>query len=111
MARLANLAIWLACAAAACASLALMLWDILRHGTTERAWRIAIALDQSANAAARGWPDETLSSRAYRLRAQPKWARWEARINRLFDDPRHCRDSYESERKRRQLPPDMRDET
>ena len=53
-----------------------------------------------------GWPDETLSSRAWRLRAQSN--AWK-RIDRLmFFDPDHCRTSYESELYRKHLPKEYR---
>lgn len=68
----------------------------------------AIALDQLVNAALGGWPDETLSSRAHRLRlcGKPQLANV---IDGLFwFDCDHCRESYESERVGRQLPPELR---
>lgn len=100
--------VWLACALGAAACLAAMLWDIVRHGYTTRAWSIAIALDQAVNAQLRGWPDETLSARAWRLREQPQWARWVERINRVFGDPRHCGAAYQAEAERRQTAPEYR---
>ena len=49
-----------------------------------------------------GWPDETLSARAWRLREQSNaWKRIDAL---MFFDPDHCRTSYESELERKQLP-------
>ena len=72
---------------------------------------VLIALDQLANALAGGWPDETASSRFWR------WHRdgvrsWPCRtldwIARRLGDPDHCRQSYESERLGRQLPPELR---
>jgi hypothetical protein len=76
---------------------------------------ILIALDQLANAVLGGWPDETLSSRAYRWHTSGKrhWPRtWiDAIALRIFRDPDHCRVSYESERAGRQLPPELRPET
>ena len=74
-----------------------------------RSKAILIALDQLVNALAGGWPDETLSSRAWRWSKDGKrdWPR------KLVDgllcwDKDHCRESYESERLRRQLPPELR---
>ena len=73
---------------------------------------VGIAWDQLVNAHFGGWPDETLSSRAYRLskngRHLPRkvidalffWDREGAR--------RHCELSFESERYGRQLPPEAR---
>ncbi|WP_294446802.1 pseudouridine synthase [uncultured Mailhella sp.] len=70
---------------------------------------VLIAADQLVNALLAGWPDETMSSRAWRweqdgVRAWPRRV-----IDRLFWwEPNHCRESYESERTRRQLPPELR---
>ena len=61
------------------------------------------------NALLRGDPDETLSSRAYRmhLKGQPYWG-WLANvIDALFfwqRAPRHCERAYLSEVERRQFP-------
>ncbi|MBQ4132785.1 MAG: pseudouridine synthase [Desulfovibrionaceae bacterium] len=69
-----------------------------------------IALDQLINTLLGGWPDETLSSRAWRweLAERRSWPRW--LIDRLFFwENDHCKDSYLSERLGRQLPPEMRD--
>jgi hypothetical protein len=55
-----------------------------------------------------GFADETLSARAYRLRNKG-WQRQYRLINKLFFNTEdHCKDSYESEEKRRQLPPEYR---
>ena len=80
-------------------------------------WKsVLIALDQLLNAIFGGWPDETISSRAFR------WSRdgvrhWPRRvIDALFfldrdkdKGRRHCELSYLSEQLRLQLPPEMRD--
>ena len=70
---------------------------------------VLIAFDQLINALFGGWPDETLSSRAWRMS-----------INNVRDWPRviidliffleknHCQESYESERLGRQMPPELR---
>ena len=72
---------------------------------------LLIALDQLLNALCGGWPDETLSSRAWRweLSGPRSWPR------KLIDglalilgDRDHCRESFESERLGRQLPPELR---
>lgn len=70
---------------------------------------VAIAVDQLFNALFNGWPDETLSSRAYRLDRDGvrHWPR------KLIDDlfcwqKEHCKSAYESERKGRQRPPELR---
>lgn len=76
-----------------------------------RAKRILIALDQLFNTLLNGWPDETLSSRAWRWDVSGKrgWPR-KAIDCLFFFDPDHCRESYESERLGRQLPPELRRE-
>jgi hypothetical protein len=56
-----------------------------------------------------GWPDETLPSRAWRwkMNSVRKWSR--TLIDGLFFfDREHCRESFESERLGRQLPPEAR---
>lgn len=66
--------------------------------------QVLIALDQFANTLIGGMADETISARAYRK----GWKRREAFINWLFRDPNHCRDSYNSELLRSQLPKSYR---
>ena len=73
---------------------------------------ILIAVDQLANTALGGWPDETLSSRAFR------WAvdgvTWPMRaidaVAAVLGDKRHCERSFDSERLRLQAPPETRGE-
>ena len=70
---------------------------------------VLIAFDQLINALFGGWPDETLSSRAWRMSVDGvrDWPR--ALIDGLFFlEKNHCRESYESERLGRQLPPELR---
>lgn len=69
---------------------------------------VLIGLDQLVNALLGGWPDETLSSRCWRLSlAGRDWPR--RLVDRLlFWDRNHCRESFESERLGRQLPPELR---
>ena len=70
---------------------------------------IAIAVDQLVNAILGGWSDETLSSSAFRMDRDGvrSWPR--KLIDALFFwQDEHCRNSYESERLRRQLPPELR---
>jgi hypothetical protein len=66
--------------------------------------QVLIALDQLANAIIGGMADETISARAYRK----GWKRLESFINWLFRDESHCRDSYNSEMLRSQLPKSYR---
>ena len=70
---------------------------------------VLIALDQLANALLDGWPDETLSSRAWRWE-QNGIRSWPRRIIDVlfFFDPEHCRESFESERTGWQQPPELR---
>ena len=73
-------------------------------------FQVLIAIDQLANAIFAGYADETLSSRAYRhkMDGSRSWPAWI--IDHLFfwqED--HCKEAYESELERNQLPPSMRD--
>jgi len=72
--------------------------------------QVLIAIDQLFNAMFGGWADETLSARCWRKRNDGQG--WEAAY-RLIDllffwQHQHCRQSYESEQKRRQLPAEYR---
>lgn len=75
-------------------------------------WKcVLIAIDQFVNALAGGWPDETISSHAYRLdmAGTRRWPRVMIdRIAACLGDKDHCRVSFESERLGRQLPPEAR---
>lgn len=77
------------------------MWEYIKN--------ILIALDQLLNALFRGEPDETLSSRAYRLE-QERGRKWPRILidTLLFFDRDHCHQSYLSEIERKQLPPSMR---
>ena len=70
---------------------------------------VLVAVDQLVNALLAGWPDETLSSRAWRWE-QNGVRSWPRRfIDRLFFwEQDHCYQSYISEREGRQLPPELR---
>lgn len=76
-----------------------------------RAKKILIALDQLLNAVCNGWPDETLSSRCWRWDMEGKRT-WPRKLidGLFFWDANHCRESFESERIGRQLPPRLRRE-
>ncbi len=71
-----------------------------------------IALDQLLNVCVFWlpggcWADETLSSRAHRIQATHPLPR--KVFNAMFFwQPDHCKQSYENERNRSQLPPEMR---
>lgn len=74
--------------------------------------QILIALDQLINALLGGCADETLSSRAHRMRVkgQPYWG-WTANaLDCLFFWQRsHCETAYLNELKRMHMPPEMRE--
>ncbi len=75
---------------------------------------IFIAFDQLFTVLVGGFPDETLSSYAYRMHVQNKpWGRvWRPIIDWLFSWQKlpggHCYDAYQAERTRYQLPPVFR---
>lgn len=68
---------------------------------------VLIALDQLANALFMGWPDETVSSRSWRWHVSGV-RHWPCRVLDCIFGPDHCRESFESERQGRQLPPEAR---
>lgn len=77
-----------------------MLWHFLQ---------IAIAIDQLMNTLLGGWCDETLSSRAWRLRNKTHFFVIHKVIDTiLFFDPHHCEMSYLAERNSTQEPPELR---
>ncbi len=69
---------------------------------------VAVAVDQLLNALLNGWPDESLSSRAWR--ASEAGTAWPKKlINALFFWQKdHCLSAYTNEREGRQLPPELR---
>lgn len=73
---------------------------------------IFIGFDQFFTTIVGGWPDETLSSYAYRMHQQRKpWGRfWMPVIDAMFflQGPEHCRRAYESDKARMQMPPELR---
>lgn len=91
MNRVRLLGIWLLCLAASGFAALRMLYAVAVN--PQRAWVLAIAHDQLANAAANGDPDETISSRANRARSEKR--RWGCILCRLLDrlDPNHCSQS------------------
>ena len=70
---------------------------------------VCVSVDQLANALLGGWPDETLSSRCWRWHVGGVRS-WPCRLVDVlfFWDRNHCQESYESERLRRQMPPELR---
>ena len=75
---------------------------------------VLIGLNQLAVTLLGGWPDETLSSYAYRLDTQNKWAGRLFRpiIDLLFrwqgHERGHCFAAHLEELQRRQMPPELR---
>lgn len=78
---------------------------------------LLVALDQLINAVCCGWPDETLSSRAWRWHVA-RVRSWPCRcIDTIFfwdkltrhgKTKQHCQLSFDSERLGRQQPPELR---
>lgn len=101
MSRSSILLLWLVCQVASLIAAVWMLCAIIAG--SPRAWRIAIGHDQLANATFGGDEDETISSRCWRYRADPGYARWVRIINWLAGDPDHCKAAFESEEAKRQL--------
>lgn len=96
--RLGLAAIWLLCLAAAMVSLVWMAAAIIAG--SGRAWRLAVGFDQMANTAAGGDEDETISSRAWRYRAEQPYRALQAVVDwaaALAGEPDHCRAAYEME--------------
>jgi hypothetical protein len=72
---------------------------------------LGVSLTQLLNATLGGWPDESVSSRLWRLslRGSRAGVIGVAVVDTLFFWERdHCFKSYESERQRQQLPPGLR---
>lgn len=95
MSRIKLLLLWFMCLAAGLIATVWMLCAVV--ASPARALLIAKGFDQLGNATGGGDEDEFISSRAWRRRADPAYARLVRVINWLFNDPEHCRDSYESE--------------
>lgn len=93
--RLLLIALWAVCQLAHVVASAWMFLAALASPNGRRAWTLAVAYDQLANAAFGGSEDETISSRAGRARRQGK--RWACVLCRLLDalDPGHCERSIE----------------
>ena len=72
--------------------------------------RILVALDQLVTALLGGWPDETLSSYAWRLERQGKPFGFTRRLIDwvFFWDEHHCEKAMMAERNRLQVPPELR---
>ena len=78
--------------------------------------QVAVAVDQLANAVLRGYADETLSSRSYRMWRDKKRTGWMMHcIDALFfwqklrpDARGHCHEAYLNEHDRQGMPPEFR---
>lgn len=80
---------------------------VTNDSVSQRKWwrlQVLIAYDQLVNSLFMGWADETISSRS--------WRGFDWRKNLIdrvfFWEPDHCKKSYDSEKVRNQLPPEMR---
>lgn len=75
-------------------------------------WNLLIALDQLINSVLFGDPDETLSARTHRNAEDGQWfwraLRWLIDLMFRWESPNHCRESYENEMARAQLPQEYR---
>ena len=68
-----------------------------------------IAVNQLINTIFNGWPDETISSRAWRWHIDNKRS-WPYKLidTIFFWEEKHCYNSYISEKESTQLPPELR---
>lgn len=70
---------------------------------------ILVGVDQLLNTFLGGWPDETVSARAWRQQHKPRWNKARKVIDVLFFwQEYHCYKAYMSEVKRRQSPVEER---
>lgn len=71
---------------------------------------VLVGVDQLFTTIVGGYPDETLSSYAYRMQQQGKpWGFMARVINWIFFwQSNHCRGAFRDERERRQYPPELR---
>lgn len=91
MNRFRLLLIWLLCLVASSYCMLRMLYCIFKN--PQKAWLQALSIDRAMNVAANGDPDETISSRANRVRSERR--RWGCVLCRVLDwlDPGHCSES------------------
>lgn len=70
---------------------------------------VLIGIDQLVNVLIGGYPDESISSRAYRNRRLGGWGYIYSAINMLFFwQENHCYAAHVAELKLRQMPPSLR---
>jgi hypothetical protein len=80
-------------------------------------FNILVALSQLGNVLLGGYPDESMSARAWRTGSRGKWPGALTRplidfvfwVVTLGRDTQHCKDAYESELLRRQFPEHYRE--
>ena len=72
-------------------------------------FQVLVAVDQLINTCIGGYADETLSARAHRRRLRGKVGVAKFIDCLFFWQDEHCKIAYESELKRLQLPPSMRE--
>ena len=72
-------------------------------------FQVLVAVDQLVNTLLGGYADETLSSRAHRRALRGKTGVAWLLDHLFFWQDEHCKSAYESELKRQQLPPGMRE--
>lgn len=72
--------------------------------------QVLVSVDQLVNALFGGWADESISSRAWRLRDTSRfWSGMRILVDTLlFIQTNHCLKAYESEQLRLQEPPELR---
>ena len=104
MTRIKLFLLWLMCLAAGLIATVWMLLAIIKG--SPRAEAIALGFDQLGNVATGGDEDMYISTRCWINRNDPFYARWVRVINWLFNDPNHCKNSAEYERRKFQSTPD-----
>lgn len=71
-------------------------------------FQVLVAIDQLVNTFLGGYADETLSARAHRRRLRGKSGVAKVIDYVFFWQQDHCKEAYESELNRMQLPPELR---
>ena len=84
-----------------------------RPALKETLWMFVVVLDYGCNVLfLRGWANETISARCWRLRHKNRrWARARRFVDWVFarfGDYNHCQTSYQNELDRAYSPPEMR---
>jgi hypothetical protein len=95
MSRTKLLFLWLICVAAGIVSAVWMAVAIIAG--SPRALIIAKGFDYLTNKAFGDDQDKYISSRCWRYRDEPQYARWVKIIDSIFNDSNHCKNSFEGE--------------